>query len=143
MKFKNYLYEESIDDDRIKKKTLTLYHGTKIENVDKILKGGFRLIYTKPRFTNDYAVSSLTTKKGVERYMRRNIAILKFKFSGMVFFYDHFSSGPYAAELSSSPQAYTRRVLQEGIDASRLYSSRGPFQYFVYNVKKISNIQVV
>ena len=143
MKFKNYLNEVSIDDDKIKKKTLTLFHGTKIENVNKILKSGFKLTYIKPRWINDYAVSALTTKKAIERYMRKNTSILKFKFSGTVYFYEHFGSNPYAGQLSSSAQAFTRALLKDGIDAARLYGDRGPYQYFIYNVKKISNIQVV
>lgn len=138
-KVRKYLTESG---DR-KKKTLWLYHGTPAKNVDKILKSGFSLSYIKPRWVNDYAISALTTIEAVERYMRPGIATLKFKFSGNVYFYEYMGSGPYEGEFSSNARDFNRKVLAAGIDASRLYSERGPYQYYVYNVKKISNIQVV
>ena len=136
-----YLLTESEEDT--KNQTLWLYHGTKSENVDKILKSGFSLSYIKPRWVNDYAISALTTKKAVEKYMRPGTSVLKFKFSGVVYFYEYFGEGPYAASFSSNAQDYNRKVVAAGIDAARIYSERGPYQYYVYNVKKISNIQVV
>ena len=132
-----------VESDETKKKTLWLYHGTPDKNVDKILKSGFNLSYIKPRWVNDYAISALTTKKGVEKYMRPGISILKFKFSGNVYFYEYMGSGPYEGEFSSNARDYNRKMLAAGIDASMLHSERGPYQYYVYNVKKISNIQVV
>ena len=138
-KVKKYL----IESEDTKKKTLWLYHGTPAKNVDKILKSGFSLSYIKPRWVNDYAISAMTTIKAVERYMRPGIATLKFKFSGNVYFYEYMGSGPYEGEFSSNARDYNRKMLSAGIDASRLHSERGPYQYYVYNVKKISNIQVV
>ena len=144
MKVRQYLTElDEMDEDRVKKKTLWLYHGTSEKNVDKILKSGFSLSFIKPRWTNDYAVSALTTKKAVEKYMRPGTVILKFKFSGNVYNYEYFGSGPDAAQFSSNARDYTRKVVGSGIDASKIYSERGPYQYYVYNIKKISNIQVV
>jgi hypothetical protein len=140
MKFLKYIVES---EDNIKKQTLWLYHGTKEKNVKNILKSGFNLLYIKPRYVNDYAISALTTKKAVDQYMSPNNVVLKFKFSGNVYFYEYMSSGPYAAEFSRNAKDYTRIMLKEGIDAARIYSERGPYQYYVYNVKKISNIQVV
>lgn len=144
MKFKEYINESSMDSDKIKKKTITLFHGVKkTENVDKILKGGFKLSFIKPQWENDYAISAMTTKRSIEQFFGKRITtILKFKFSGNVYFYEHFGSGPYSAQFSSSAQNYTRAVLKDSIDASRLYADRGPYQYFIYNVKKISNIQI-
>jgi len=139
-KINEYLIES---DDSIKNQTLWLYHGTKEENVDKILKSGFNLSFIKPRWINDYAISALTTKKAVEKYMRPGTAVLKFKFSGVVFFYEYFGEGPYVAQFASNAREYTRKVVGDGIDAARIYSDRGPYQYYVYNPKKISNIQVV
>lgn len=132
-----------VDEPQVKLKTLWLYHGTPEKNVDKILKSGFKLSYIKPRWTNDYAVSALTSKKAVEKYMRPGIVTLKFKFSGVVFFHEYMGEGPDAASFSSNARDYNRKVLASGIDAVRLYSERGPYQYYVHNVKKISNIQVV
>ena len=135
-----YLTESS---DDTKKQTLWLFHGTPEKNVDKILKSGFSLSYIKPRWVNDYAISALTTRKAVEKYMRPGIVTLKFKFSGNVYFYEYMGSGPYEGEFSSNARDYNRKMLAAGIDASRLHSERGPYQYYVYNVKKISNIQVI
>jgi len=132
-----------VDEPYVKKQTLWLYHGTPEKNVDKILKTGFNLSFIKPRWINDYAVSALTTKKGVLKYMRPGIVPLKFKFSGVVFFHEYMGEGPDSARFAKDARTYNRKVLASGIDAVRLYSERGPYQYYVHNVKKISNIQVV
>ena len=143
-KIDNLLSEiEDQDEDQVKKQTLWLYHGTLKKNVDKILKGGFNLSFIKPRWINDYAVSALTTKKAVEKYMRPGTAVLKFKFSGVVYYYEYFGEGPDAARFAKDARTYNRKVVASGIDAARIYSERGPYQYYVYNPKKITNIQVV
>jgi len=79
------------------KKTLTLYHGVKDpKNVAKILKTGFKLIYIRPRWTNDYAISAVKTRKQVENFFgRRDITVLKFKFTGNVYVLtDRFDTVP-------------------------------------------------
>jgi len=126
-----------------KKQNLTLYHGVKkAENVDKILKGGFKLIHINPLWQNDYAISAVRTKKQVADFFgRRIVTVLKFKFSGNVFMLDQFDTiGPEYVGFPNSPQQYTRNLVKEGIDAVALH---GGIQYFIYNPKKISNIQVV
>lgn len=143
-KLYKYLNEiEDVDEPSVKNQSIFLYHGTKEANVDKILKSGFNLSFIKPRWINDYAISALTTKKAVEKYMRPGTAVLKFKFSGVVFFYEYFGEGPDAARFAKDARTYTRKVVASGIDAARIYSDRGPYQYYVYNPKKISNIQVI
>lgn len=136
MKVRQYLTEGE------EKKTITLYHGVKNpKNVDKILKSGFKLININPQWQNDYAISAVKTKKQVADFFGREVAILKFKFSGNVYMLDKFETvGPEYVGFPSTPQQYTRNIVKEGIDAVALH---GGIQYFIYNPKKISNIQVV
>lgn len=142
MNFKNYLTEQEV---KTKKKTLTLYHGVrKKENAEKILKQGFKLQFINPRWTNDYAVSALTTAKGIRKYFgREDIPILKFKFSGNVYIpTERFETIPdYITKFASSPREYTRNVVKAGIDAIDLGGS--PKQYFIYNTDKIKNIELL
>lgn len=142
MNFKDYLNEQKVNT---KKKTITLYHGVrKKENVEKILKNGFKLQYINPRWTNDYAVSALTSSKGIKKYFGRDdIPILKFKFSGNVYIPEQrFETIPdYVTKFATSPREYTRNVVKAGIDAVDLGGK--PKQYFVYNTEKISNIELV
>ncbi len=131
MKFKQYLIES-----QIKKRTVTMYHGVKkAENVQKILNQGFKLINIKPRWVNDYAVSAVKSKAAVLKYFGRDIAVIKFKFSGNMWSGDRWDTP--IDTFASRPQDYTRDILKEGIDAVDLGG-----QYFVYNVKKISNVEV-
>ena len=136
MKLRQYFTEGE------EKKTLTLYHGVKnAKNVDKILKSGFKLIYINPQWQNDYAISAVKTKKQVTDFFGREVVVLKFKFSGNVYMLDKFETvGSEYVGFPSTPQQYTRNIVKEGIDAVSLH---GGIQYFIYNIKKISNIQVV
>lgn len=142
MKIRDYLTEQKV---KTQKKTLTLYHGVrKKENVEKILKQGFKLEFIKPRWTNDYAVSALTSSKGIKKYFGRDdIPILKFKFSGNVYVpTQRFETIPdYITKFASGPREYTRNVVKAGIDAVDLGGR--PKQYFIYNTEKISNIELV
>lgn len=129
-------------EERIK--NLTLYHGVKDKNnVPLILKSGFKLIYIKPQWANDYAISAVPSKKDVINFFgKKDVTILQFKFRGNVYVLDgNFDSVPtYIAGFPSKPQDYTRNLLDNGIDAVEL---GGSSQFFIYNVKKISNIKVV
>lgn len=142
MKLRDYLTEEKV---KTQKKTLTLYHGVrKKENAEKILKQGFKLQYINPRWVNDYAVSALTSSKGIKKYFGRDdIPILKFKFSGNVYIpTQKFESIPdYISGYAVSPREYTRNVIKAGIDAVDMGGR--PKQYFVYNTDKIRNIELV
>lgn len=124
-----------------KKKSLTLYHGVKNpKDVKKILKSGFNLSYIKPRWQNDHAISAVKTKKQVRDFFGKDVDVLKFKFSGNVYELDQFETvGSEYVGFPNSPQQYTRNLVKEGIDAVAL---SGGIQYFIYNTKKITNIQV-
>lgn len=136
-KLKKYLTE-----GKEVKENITLYHGVKNpKDVEKILKSGFRLIYINPRWQNDYAVSAVKTKKQVTDFFGREVVVLKFKFRGNVYVLDRFDTvGSEYVGFPSTPQQYTRNIVKEGIDAVKL---SGNIQYFIYNPKKISNVEVV
>jgi hypothetical protein len=129
-----------LNEGEEKVRSMTLYHGVRNpDNVKKILAGGFKLIYIKPRWANDYAVSAAKSKKAVEAFFgRREIIVLKFKFKGNVWKGDKFETlDSVVGIIAGSPQQYTRDVVRYGIDASDLGK-----QVFVYNIKKISNIEI-
>jgi hypothetical protein len=133
--FKTWLTE-----GEIKNRTMTLYHGVKnADNVKKILDGGFKLIYIKPNWINDYAVSAAKSKAAVMKFFgnRPNIIVLKFKFKGKVWKGDQWDSlKDEVGSIASSPQQLTRDIVKAGIDAS----DQG--YVYIYNPKKISNIEV-
>lgn len=133
-----------INEGEERKMKVTLYHGVKNpKNIPLILKHGFNLTYIKTLWVNDYAVSAVTSKKAVNDFFgKRDVTILQFKFNGNVYVLDgSFDSVPQdITGFPSRPQDYTRNLLSNGIDAVSL---GGGIQYFIYNVKKISDIKVV
>lgn len=132
-----------INEGEERKMRRTLYHGVKDErNVPLILKDGFKLTYIKTLWVNDYAISAVTSKKAVTDFFgKRNVTVLQFKFSGNVYVLDKFDSVPTdIAGFPATPQDYTRNLLRSGIDAVLI---GGGLQFFIYNVKKISDIRVV
>lgn len=119
---------------------MTLYHGVKNpDNVKKIIDGGFKLMFIKPLWMNDYAVSAAKSKRAVEKFFgKRQLVILKFKFRGNVWKGDRFETLDKAIGIyASTHQAYTREVVKYGIDAA----DNGHTVY-IYNPKKISNIEI-
>lgn len=115
-------------------KTLKLYHGTKPENAEAIIRSGFDLKKIHAQWTNDYAISTLTTPRAVLAYFGKNPGVvLEMTFRGNLFTYEEIGH-----PLVSSPQGYTRMLLEQGIDAVALNGS--PRQVFVYNTKSLSNI---
>ena len=129
-----------------KVRTMTLYHGVKNpDNVKKILDNGFNLIYVEPLWINDYAVSAAKSKKNVLKFFGRDVVVLKFKFRGNVWKGGQFETlsrsvgilAQTAMGQKADPKRFTRDVIRHGIDAS----DQGQTVY-VYNVNKISNIEI-
>lgn len=115
-------------------KTLKLYHGTKPESAEAIIRSGFDPKKFHAQWTNDYAVSTFTSPRAVLAYFGKHPGVvLEITFRGNLATY---------ADLgfisASSPQDYTRRILEMGIDAVVLEGN--PRQVFIYNVKTLSNI---
>lgn len=129
-----------LNEGEVKNKTLTLYHGVKNnDNVKKILDGGFKLIYIKPNWVNDYAISATKSKASVQKFFgnRPNIVVLKFKFKGAVWKGDQWDSlKDEIGSFAGSPQQFTRDVVRNGIDAA----DQG--YVYIYNPSKISNIEI-
>lgn len=119
---------------------MTLYHGVKkAENVKKILDGGFNLIYVKPNWLNDYAVSATKSKASVLKFFgnKPGIVVLKFKFKGNVWKGDQWDNlKSEIGSFASSHQQFTRDVIKAGIDAA----DQG--YVYIYNPKKIFNIEI-
>jgi hypothetical protein len=126
-----YSKEEEMDSRAVldKKTRMKLYHGVRDpKNVDKILKNGFDLREIHPIWTNDYAVSTLTSPKAVRAFF------------GNLASYDDVS-GLFG--LAHDARDYTRKVVESGIDAVKLDSDRGAHQVFVYNPKAIKKITLL
>ncbi|RKX20216.1 MAG: hypothetical protein DRP51_06050 [Candidatus Zixiibacteriota bacterium] len=133
--FKTYLTE-----GQQKVRTMTLYHGVRdSSNVKRILDKGFSLFYIKPRWVNDFAVSAAKSKKNVIKFFgNSNIVVLKFKFRGNVWKGARFETlGSEINSFANTPVEFTRAAVQAGIDAS----DQG-HTVFIYNLKKISNIEI-
>lgn len=133
-------FNQWLNEGEEKVRTLTLYHGVKkAENVKKILDGGFKLIFIKPLWVNDYAVSATKSKASVKKFFgnRQNMVILKFKFRGNVWTGDRWDSlKDDINSFAGSPQQFTRDVIAAGVDAA----DQG--YVYIYNPKKISNIEI-
>jgi len=120
---------------------MKLYHGVKDpKNVDEILKRGFDLSRIHPIWTNDYAVSTMTSQKAVRAFFGKNVPVLELEFDGNLASYDDVS-GLFG--LARDARDYTRRVVGEGIDAVQLDSDNGAHQVFVYNPKAIKKITLL
>ena len=123
-----------------RQRRLTLYHGTKADKAAAILQRGFDLTLIKPRWTNDYAVSTLTTPRSIQKYFgdRPDTAIIEMTFNGNIITPEEAS---LITGFSNTPQSYARALLKEGVDAVML-NGAGAKQVYVYNVKALSNIHM-
>lgn len=132
-------FKQWLTEGEEKVRTMTLYHGvTDPNNVKKILDGGFKLIFVRPRWVNDYAVSAAKSKKNVLKFFGRDITVLKFKFRGNVWKGARFETlSGWINSFSRESREFTRDVLRAGIDAS----DQG-HTVFIYNPKKITNIEI-
>jgi hypothetical protein len=133
-------FKQWLNEGETKVRTLTLYHGVKkADNVKKILDKGFNLIYIKPNWVNDYAISATKSKASVKKFFgnRPNMVILKFKFRGNVWQGDRWDSlKDDIGSFASNPQQLTRDIVKAGVDAA----DQG--YVYIYNPKKISNIEI-
>jgi hypothetical protein len=75
----------------------------------------------------------MTTPKSVARFFGRNITILRIEFEGNV------GTPGDARSYASTPQQYTRDVVDSGIDAVML-DGEGAKRVFIYNTKAIKKI---
>src|SRR3989304_4288041 len=100
-----------------KHERLGLYHGVKEpKNVEPILKKGFSLFPIRPLWTNDWAISTVPTAKAVRNFFgKRDVTVLKLEFDGNIIDNDELGW-----ILADSPQDYTHKILDMGIDAVRL-----------------------
>ena len=115
---------------------MTLYHGVKNESaVDSIIEHGFDLAKIRPIWTNDYAISTMTTKAGVLKFFGRNVPVLKLEIEGVIVSYFKVNV-PHAKDA----QDYTRQIVAAGIDAVILDSDSRIRQVFIYNTKSIKSI---
>ena len=133
-------FKQWLNEGETKVRTLTLYHGVKnADNVKKILDKGFNLIFIKPRWINDYAVSATKSKASVKKFFgnRPDVIVLKFKFRGNVWKGDQWDSlKDEVGSFASSPQQLTRDIVKAGVDAADQSC------VYIYNPKKISNIEI-
>lgn len=129
------VYENFINE-AVAPRKLVLYHGVKNHaDAASIMKNGFDLTKIRPNWTNDYAISTLTTPKSVERFFGRNITILRIEFEGNV-------GSPSDAHVSAkNAQDYTKQMVENGIDAVML-DGTGAKQVFIYNLDKIKKITI-
>lgn len=135
------------------RKTMELFHMTKEENIDSILKNGFDLNKIKPNWMNDYAISFGKNKKYTIQYFTKgngsipdNLTLLKIKFDGNIISYNNFQESnsetnsrlthPNISKLEQAKN-YTKNVLKQNIDAIDL-----GMVVYVYNIKSIKDIQV-
>jgi len=124
-------------------KSMTLYHATKPENMDKIISKGFDLSLVKPRYKTDYAISAAKSKKDIEFWFgdKSNIKVLKFKFKGNIVSIKDKKSYHTLPMIEfrrrfPTAQDYTKEMLKQGIDALDAGT------IFIYNTNAISNIEI-
>ena len=134
------LLHEKVAQRYLSARTMRLYHGTTVKAAESILQHGFDLHRVKPRWVNDYAVSTLTNPKAVQRYFGDSPGkvVLEMTFRGNMSTVEEVQ---IAAGLERRPEDYTRAVIKAGIDAV-LLDGTGARQVFVYNVKALSDIHV-
>lgn len=121
-------------------KTMTLYHVTKLDKVDSILKNGFDLTKVKPRWKNDYAVSATKGKKQATAYFSRTgqdidetkYALLEIKVKG------RYTKTETPVEYAYDPQDYNKRIISKGLDGQNFKA-----MVYVHNVKSIASIEHV
>lgn len=130
------LSEDPAVNEAVERRKMVLYHGVRSdESVASILKSGFDLTKIRPNWNNDYAVSTLTSPKAVEKFFGRSVTILRLEFYGNV------GTVGDVSVYAKTPQDYTKQVVESGIDAVVL-NGTGAKQVFVYNPKAISRITV-
>lgn len=120
--------------------TKTVYHITKRENAEKILKEGFKLEHVRPRWMNDYAVSLSVGQVRAERYFtatnqtfnEEKYAVLAVKIKG------RYTNENLPLGSAYSPQDYTRQIVKQGWDGQDLNGV-----YYVHNPKSIVSIEHV
>lgn len=121
-------------------RTMTLYHGTK--SPELVLAQGFDLSKIKPRWSNDLAVSTMTSPKPIYRFFAdQTIPIIQMTFTGRI------ATQAEASQVARSmgtkgAQAFTNAMLKAGIDATISEGDRGPYVVFVYNVGCLSNLKL-
>lgn len=112
-----------------------LYHMTTPEAAEKILKQGFDLSKVRPRWRNDYAVSTGKSKSSLRGYFSgdKGRVMLEIKASGRI--YSRKQDSSILADGDS--KAYTRTMISLGwdmADAGNVY---------IYNPDCIESIKVV
>lgn len=120
-------------------KSYTVYHVTKRENAESILKNGFDLTRTKTRWQNDYAVSTGRGLKqsrayftrGGESFDDKKYVVLEVKVRGRVI------SAEKTSSPAASPQMYAKNVMRKGYDIA----DAGHF--YIYNTKAIASIKAL
>lgn len=125
-----------------KRRSLKLYHGT--SHAEEVLTKGFDLTKVKPRWKNDYAISTLSDLQETVSYnggaKRAGFQIIEMTFSGMVVEYgDPILPG---SSEKLSPQEYTKRVVMAGIDAVLFGQGRKKMVY-IYNPRSIKDMKIV
>lgn len=124
-------------NEKVEHRKKVFYHGVKKhEDVDKIIKNGFDLTFIKPLWSNDYAISVLTTPQDVRKFFGKDVPVLKLEFEGDIAGPDDFNN-----VYSNSPQDYTRKIVASGIDAVQLGGNGG--QFFIYNPKAIKRVTLL
>ena len=142
-------------------KTMELFHMTKKENVDSILRNGFDITKVRPRWMNDYAISFMKKKNDALGFFTKgrfsgneeidsNLVLLKCKFIGTIIsqdatdkieinsnVYDRKSGRMIRLNNLEIAKIYTEKILQHKIDAVEAGNA-----IYVYNPKTIKNIQI-
>ncbi len=121
------------------RKRVKLYHGTSAGNAAAILANGFELRLIKPRWQNDYAVSTLTSPKAILKYFgnKPGLQIIEMTFEGNM---EDMANVPRCPSGFTAPE-YTNMLTTSGVDAVIL-SGPGARQVFVYNVSALSNLRL-
>lgn len=117
---------------------MKLYHATNYENVKSILENGFDLKKVKIRFINGYAISFMDNLNRLKQYFGNSInklAILQVDFNGKI------EDSTNLKNISGANYIdYTNKLIRIGkIDAVRLNDGL----VYVYNISKISNIELI
>jgi hypothetical protein len=118
--------------------TKTVYHGTTHERADAILAHGFNLDQVKTRWTNDLAVSALTSERAVRKYFgRREVVVLRLKVRGRWARRNSHAEGP--VDHATDARDYTRQVVAAGIDAIHMDGGL----IYIYNPDAIQSVEEV
>ena len=121
------------------KKRMKIYHGS--ANAAEIVASGFDFSKIKPRWLNDYAISTITSPKAIERYFGRAIPIVEMVFSGELATSIEVSNMLHGQVLPRSSKDYTKLILSMGIDAV-IFGESGARIIYVYNPRSINNLNL-